>query len=109
MRKHPAAFHGNAGMPPHLQALAHLHIRAGAHFIEIAGRDAGFDVDVIGPALVNARRICFEGDIDIPDRRQFLEIDDAGLGYVFRFRAGRRDADGQQVPDESPLSEVSAG
>ena len=29
MRKHAAAFHRNAGMPPHLQALTHLHIGAG--------------------------------------------------------------------------------
>ena len=66
-------------MPSHLQALVHLYIRAGTDFVEIPGGDTGFDIDIVRPALVNARRVGFQRDVDIPDRGKLLEIDDAGL------------------------------
>src|ERR1700687_2411155 len=103
MCKNAAAFHRYAGMSSHPQALANLDIGACAHLVEIAGRDARFDVDVVGPAVVNARRVRLQRDVDVPYRRQFLEIDDAGLRNVLGFRARRRDADRQQVAHNTGL------
>ena len=103
MREHATAFHRDAGMSPHPQALADGHIGAGPHVVEIASRDPSLDVDVVRPGLMNPGRVGLQGDIDIPNRRQLFEIDGAGLGNVFGFGAGGSDTDRQQVTNETRL------
>ena len=101
MREHAAAFERHAGVPLHAQAFVNGHRRAGADGLQVAGLDPRLRKDVVGPVVMDGSRAGGERDVDIPDRRQFLEVDGAGLRDVFRLGARGCDADADEIADEA--------
>ena len=68
---------------------------------QVAGLDPRLRKDVVGPVVMDGSRAGGERDVDIPDRRQFLEVDGAGLRDVFRLGARGCDADADEIADEA--------
>jgi hypothetical protein len=96
-----AAFERHAGVPLHAQAFVNGHRRARADGLQVAGLDPRLRKDVVGPVVMDGSRAGGERDVDIPDRRQFLEVDGAGLRDVFRLGARGCDADADEIADEA--------